>query len=230
MTIALIIFARNERRNSEIIFSKIPFNSVENTYVIDGNSTDKTRGFWESKKIKVFAQKYKGVGGAYESAFRNTAEDALIFFHPDGNMTPNDITKFVERLKRGEEFIIASRTINGARNEEDGKLFKYRKWSAQLLAKVINVLWGVGNNRVTDLTQGFRAITRKAYKKMDIAIPNAVAPDTEQIIRALKQNILITEFPTKESERMHGKTSMPTLTTSIENIKVFLGELFKKRT
>jgi hypothetical protein len=226
MTIALIIFTRNERRNSEIIFSKIPFSAVKKTYVIDGNSTDGTKEFWESKGIRVYDQKYKGVGGAYESAFRSTTEDALIFFHPDGNMLPKDISKFAERLKRDEEFIIASRMLNKSRHEADGQFFKYRKWSAQILAVVINSIWGKKKNIATDLTQGFRAITRNAYKKMNISIPSAVAPDTEQIIKALKQNIRITEFPTKESERMYGKTSMPSFTTSIENIKVFLRELF----
>src|SRR6185369_8934779 len=120
MTIALIIFTRNERQNSESIFPKLPLKAVAKTYVVDGNSTDKTKEFWESKKIKVFGQKYRGVGGAYESAFRNTTEDALIFFHPDGNMEPKDIIKFAKLLKNGEQFIIASRTMNGGRNEEDG--------------------------------------------------------------------------------------------------------------
>src|SRR5437016_6295526 len=139
MKIALIIFTRNERKNSEKIFSKIPLKLVNAEYVIDGNSTDGTKEFWESKKIKVFGQKYKGVGGAYESAFRNTKEDALIFLHPDGNMDPKDIAEFVKRLKRGEEFIVASRVVKGARNEEDEQTFKYRKWSAQLLARIINI-------------------------------------------------------------------------------------------
>src|SRR6266566_4853116 len=98
MKIALIIFTRNERKNSEKIYPKIPFRAVDNIYVIDGNSTDGTREFWEKKKIKVFGQKYKGVGGAYESAFRNTKEDAVIFFHPDGNMDPNAIHEFVKRI------------------------------------------------------------------------------------------------------------------------------------
>ena len=226
MEIGLIIFARNERKNSEKIFPKIPFKKVNDVYVIDGNSTDGTQDFWTKKKVKVFNQKFKGVGGAYESAFRNTKENALIFFHPDGNMDAKDIEKFIERLRKGEQFIVASRTIKGAKNEEDEEWFRYRKWSAQFLCFVINLLWGRNGNRATDLTQGFRAITRDAYKKMNIKIPNAIAPDIEQIIRALKKNVRIYEFPTIESKRVFGITSMTSFKTSRENIKVFLRELF----
>ena len=224
MKIALIIFTRNEEKNSEKIFPKIPFKLFNNVYIVDGNSTDGTVRFWEKKKIKVFNQKYKGVGGAYESAFRNTKEDALVFFHPDGNMNPRDLEKFTTLINKGKGFIVASRTIKGAANEEDNQLFKFRKWSAQALCFFINILWGRNGNYATDLTQGYRAIRRDIYKKMHIKIPNAVAPDIEQIIRALKKDITITEFPTKENKRIYGDTAMPTFKTSVENIKVFFRE------
>lgn len=227
MKIALIIFTRNERKNSEKIFSKIPFKKVDAVYVIDGNSTDGTKEFWKKKGIKVFSQKYKGVGGAYESAFRNTKEDALIFFHPDGNMDPHAISEFIKRLKKGEEFIIASRVIKGAKNEEDDQLFKYRKWSSGFMAFVINALWSNSNNRATDLTQGYRALTRRVYSKLGIKVPDAIAPDTEQIIRALKNGVQITEFATTEGKRVYGETTMPSFKTSVENIKVFVRELVK---
>lgn len=228
MKIALIIFTRNELKNSQKIYRKIPFKKVDATYIIDGNSTDGTADFWKNKKIKIYGQKYKGVGGAYESAFSNTREEALIFFHPDGNMNPEEIEKFVEYLKKGNSFIVASRNMKGALNEEDESFLKQRKWSTQLMAFVINFIWGSKKNNASDLTQGYRAITRKAYLSLKIKIPSAVAPDTEQIIRALKAGIVITEFPTQEGARVYGETSMKYLGTSRENIKVFLKELFKK--
>lgn len=225
MKIALIIFTRNERKNSEKIFSKIPFEVFDKTYVIDGNSTDGTQDFWEKKGIKVFNQKYRGVGGAYESAFRNTKEDALIFFHPDGNMDPKEIEEFVKRLKKDEGFIIATRMIKGARNEEDDQFLKPRKWFCQMLGMIANIIWSKHPNRATDITQGFRAISRKAYKEMNIPIPDAIAPDYEQVIRALKKNIHIYEFPTKEEKRVFGETSMTSLKTGWANIKVLLREI-----
>lgn len=226
MKIALVIFTRNERKNSEEIFPKIPLKLFDSIYVIDGNSIDGTKEFYGSEGIKVFGQKYPGVGGAYESAFKNTKEDAIVFFHPDGNSNPRSLPKMVELIKRGHQFVIPSRMIKWATNEEDGQFLKYRKWSNQLMSAIVNTLWGKNGNICSDLTQGYRAITRKAYEKLGIKIPSSIAPDFEQVIRALKYNIKITEIPTKEGHRLHGKTSMRSFRTSWENMKVFLKELF----
>lgn len=227
MKIALVIFTKNERKNSEKMFPKIPLKLFDGVYVVDANSTDGTRQFYESKKIKVFGQIYPGVGGAYESIFRNTKEDALVIFHPDGNSDPQALPKMVSLLKVGEQFVIPSRMIRGAANEEDKQVFKYRKWSNQLMSKVVNILWGRDGNKCSDLTQGFRAMTRKAYERLGIKIPSSsIAPDIEQVIRALKKEVRIVEFPTREGHRLHGKTSMASLKTTRENLKVFLKELF----
>ena len=225
MKIALVIFTKNERKNSEQIFSKIPKNSVDKIYIIDAGSTDGTVEFWKSKHIKVYPQKYKGVGGAYESAFINITEDALVFFHPDGNMEPKDIKKFVSLLKNGHQFIIATRMVKGAYNEEDDQLLKPRKWFNKGIVAVANIIWGRNGHRCTDPTQGYRAFTRQAYGKLKIKIPPPHAPDYQQIIRALKHGVEITEFPTKEGKRVYGDSSFPSFKTGLAQLKVFWNEI-----
>lgn len=229
MKFALIIFTKNERKNSEKIYSEIPGEIVDAIYVIDGGSTDGTQEFWKSKNIKVYGQKYKGVGGAYESAFRNIKEDALIFFHPDGNMEPKDIKKFVKFLKEGHEFIIASRMIKSAFNEEDDQFLKPRKWFNQSIGVIANIFWGKGGNRCTDTTQGYRAFTRKAYNKLGIKIPPPNASDYQQIIRALKRGIKISDFPTKEGKRVYGETTFPSFKAGVAQLKVLWKELLTWR-
>lgn len=225
MKIALIIFTRNELENSKLIYTKIPKKIVDNIYIIDGNSTDGTQNFWKKKKIKVFGQKLPGVGGAYESAFRNTKEDALIFFHPDGNMNPNDIKKFVDLLKKGNDFIIASRMIKGAKNEEDSSFLKPRKWFNQTIVLMANICWSKNGNFCTDPTQGYRAFTRKAHNKLKIKSYPPNSTDYLQIIRALKKNVKITEFPTIEKARVHGETTFPALKTGLNQLSTFVNEL-----
>lgn len=227
MKIALVIFTKNERKNLEAIYSKIPLNNVDSVYAVDANSTDGTRDFFKKKKVKIFGQTYKGIGGAYQSTFKNIKEDAIVFFHPDGNMNPKDINVFVKRLKNGEKFIVASRMIKGAKNEEDGELLKPRKWFNQGLALIMSIVWGRGGNKCTDVVQGYRAIETKTYKKLSISRPHPIGPEYEQVIRALKLNIKITEFPTIEKERKYGETTMPSLKTGWGNIEVFLQSFFK---
>ena len=222
MEIALVIFTKNERENLGEIFDKIPLKSVDAVYAVDANSTDGTREYFEKRKIKIFGQKYQGIGGAFESAFRNIKADALVIFHPDGNMNPKDIESFVKRLKNGEEFIVASRMIKGARNEEDNDFLKPRKWFNILLATLTNLLWGRYGNKCTDIVQGFRAIRCDTYRKLKIKKPHPIGPEYEQVIKALKLGVRITEFPTIEKPRKYGETTMPSFKTGWGNIEVFL--------
>lgn len=222
MKTALVLFTKNERKNLEAIFSKIPKEATSKIYAVDANSTDGTREFFAKRKIKIFGQKYKGIGGAYQSAFANIHEEAIIFFHPDGNMNPNDIKVFAKRLKNGEQFIVASRMIKGAKNEEDVNFFKPRKWFNIGLAIATNILWGRNGNKCTDVVQGYKALRTDVYRKLKISHPHPIAPEFEQVIRALKLNIKITEFPTIEKPRAYGETTMPSLKTGWGNIEVLL--------
>lgn len=226
MKIALVIFTKNERENLEAIFSKIPKSAVDKVYAVDANSTDGTREFFTNHKVKIFGQKYKGIGGAYQSAFANIREDAIVFFHPDGNMNPKDILEFTKRLKRGEEFIVASRMIKGAKNEEDNQTIKLRKWFNIGLAIAANITWGRNGNKCTDVVQGYRAIRTNTYRKLKISRPHPIAPEFEQVIRALKLGIKITEFPTIEKPRTYGETTMPSFKTGWGNIEALLKGLF----
>lgn len=225
MKIALVIFTKNELKNLNIIFSKIPLDEVNEVFAIDGNSTDGTRDFFKKKGIKIFDQKYRGIGGAYESAFRNVKSDGLVFFHPDGNMDPKDIKIFVKFLRQGDGFIIGTRMVKGAFNEEDIHFFKPRKWFNIGLALVTNIIFGRNGNKSTDVVQGYRAFNRKVHIKLGILRPDPIGPEFEQVIKALKKGIKITEFPTREGLRIHGDTTMPSLKTGWGNIKVFFREL-----
>lgn len=225
MKIALVIFTKNELENLKLIFPKIPIKLVDKVYAIDGNSTDGTREFFKKKNIKMFGQEYKGIGGAYESAFRNVKTEGIVFFHPDGNMDPKDIKTFINLLKDGHGFVIGTRMIKGAFNEEDIHFFKPRKWFNIGLALVTHIMLGKDGNKSSDVVQGYRAFNRKAYLKLGIDRPDPVGPEFEQVIKALKKGIKITEFPTREGLRIHGDTTMPSLKTGWGNIKVFLREL-----
>lgn len=224
-SVCLCIIVRNERKSAEVIVPKIPFKSVDKTIVIDGNSTDGTQAYFKSKKIPVFTQKIPGLGGATFAAREHAKADALIFFHPDGNEDPADIARIAKLLRAGHQFVIPSRMIAGGFNEEDVQSFKPRKWFNQALAVFVNYLWNDYSRFNSEIVQGFRGISVKAFDRL-LLTKTDLTIDFHMVIRALKYKIPITEFPTIEKERLFGETNFGSLSTGWKELQMLHEEVF----
>ncbi|GIK40746.1 MAG: hypothetical protein BroJett011_45790 [Chloroflexota bacterium] len=227
MNITLILLTMNELEGSKALFEKIPWQEFEAALVLDGNSTDGTREFFESKGIRVVSQKNKGLGNAVIEAIAAATGHAVVFFHPDGNMNPEDTLKFRPLFEQGYEFIVASRMMKGSYNEEDTKLLKFRKWANIFFAWIAAALWRKpGRYRATDPVNGFRGVTLDAFERMAIDATDC-SIDYQMLIRAYKKNIKLIEFPTIEGSRIAGETQFKSIPTGIREVKMLLREVFK---
>jgi glycosyltransferase involved in cell wall biosynthesis len=227
MKITLVILTMNEIGSSRVMFDKIPWNAFEEKMVIDGNSIDGTREFYQSKGIDVVTQKNKGLGNAVFEAMDAVTGEAAVFFHPDGNMDPADTLKFRLLFEEDYEFIVASRMLKGAYNEEDSKLIKPRKWSNIIFARIASILWRKrGQYRATDPVNGFRGVTKKAFKKMGIDATDC-SIDNQMLVREYKKDIKMCEFPTHEGSRIAGETQFKSIPTGIREVKMLLREIFR---
>jgi glycosyltransferase involved in cell wall biosynthesis len=227
--ISLVIIVRNEKKSSEIIFPKIPKKSVDEIFVIDGKSKDGTPAYFRKKGIKVFTQKIKGLGGATMSAREHCKTQAMIFFHPDGNENPKDIAKVAKFLREGYDFVIPSRMIKGAYNEEDSETLKPRKWFNQALALGVNFLWKKERPFVSEVVQGFRGIRCDAYDKLKIDATDS-SIDFQMVVRGLKHNLKFYEFPTQEGNRLFGETNFKSIETGKIIFKCLFREIFNSST
>ncbi|OGE32027.1 hypothetical protein A2631_02825 [Candidatus Daviesbacteria bacterium RIFCSPHIGHO2_01_FULL_44_29] len=225
ITISLVLIVRNERASSSALFSKLPLKSVDDVYVIDGNSTDGTQNFFKKKRIKVYEQTIKGLGEATFEARKQCKTKAMIFFHPDGNEDPKDIKKVAELLRAGHQFVIPSRMIKGAWNEEDSKFFKPRKWVNQMLASLANFLFNHTKSYVSEIVQGFRGINLESYDRLALDKSDCTI-DFQMVIRAMKNKVQITEFPTREGHRLFGETNFKSWETGKLELKMLIREIF----
>ena len=223
-SISLAIIVWNELKSSEVIFPQINREDFEQIYVIDGGSTDGTKEYYTKHRIPVYKQSVKGLGGATFEARKRCETESIVFFHPDGNEDPTDLSKFRTYLNKGAELVIPSRMIEGSKNEEDGEFLKPRKWVNQILVFIANILWGDSSHKATDPTQGYRGITVKAYDKLNLDMANLTI-DYQMIIRALKEKICIMEFPTIEGERLFGETTFDSIPTGIAELKMLWREI-----
>lgn len=225
MKISLVILTRNEIEGVQSVIPRIPQNAVDEVFAVDFRSTDGTVEFLEAQGIAVLAQEKAGRGEAFRLAMQKAAGDALIFFSPDGNEDPDDISKFRPLLEEGYDIVIASRMMKGSHNEEDADFIKLRKWANQLFGLAVNIVWNRSGMYVTDTINGYRAVTKGAWEKIR---PDGAGYTIEyqSSIRAFKHGLRITEFPTYEGSRIGGQSGARAIPTGIAFIRCFLRELF----
>lgn len=191
---------------------------------IDGGSTDGTVEFLEQHGIPVVGQSRRGRGDAFLLAFERVESDAYVFFSPDGNEDPQDLPRFRQHLEAGADLVIASRMMAGAYNEEDGQLLRPRKWANRAFNLAANGLFRHQGAPVTDTINGYRAITRRAARQLELdALDYTI--EYQMTIRALKAGLRIVEFPTHEGARVAGETGAPSLPTGLRFLRKLGSEL-----
>jgi glycosyltransferase involved in cell wall biosynthesis len=217
----------DELYGSKALFDQIPWHRFEDALVLDGNSTDGTREFFESKGIRVVSQKNTGLGNAVIEALAASTGEAVVFFHPDGNMNPDDTLKFRPLFEQGYEFVVASRMMKGGYNEEDIKWIKSRKWANIVFGWIASVLWRKdGRYKASDPVNGFRGVTKSAFERMAINATDC-SVDYQMIIRAYKRKIKLIEFPTIERSRIAGETRFKSIPTGIREVRMLMKEIFE---
>jgi hypothetical protein len=228
MKTALVILTRNEIGGLEGIFHKIPLNAVDEYFAVDGKSTDGTVEFFKGNGVPVIVQEKLGRGEAFRIARRRAAHDGLIFFSPDGNEDPHDIPNFKLYMEQGYDMVIASRLMKGGKNEEDSRILPLRKWANQAFTRLANVVWNRGNRYVTDTINGYRAISKEAFDRLQ---PDAegYAIEFQMSIRAMKIGLKIKEFPTGEGQRIGSVSKLLAIPTGLKFLRLMAREIWLGR-
>lgn len=221
----LVILTRNEIEGMTALINKIPFDKVDEAFVVDFNSTDGTKQLVKKHKVKLINQVKPGRGEAFKIAVNKAKGDHLVFFSPDGNEDPNDIPKLLKLLKQGNDLAIASRFLPESRNEEDDQFLKLRAWANQGFTMLANLIFG---GKLTDSINGYRAITKKAFKKLKLDGPGYVI-EYQMSIRAKKLNLKIIEIPTIEGDRIGGESGSKAIPTGILFIRYLWREIILQK-
>ncbi len=226
MSTTLVLLTLNEIEGVRALYDKIPFDSVDEVFAVDGGSTDGTREFFQEKGLTVCPQKSKGRGEAFRVARERSTCDNLIFFSPDGNEDPNDIVKLKAQLDEGWDMVIASRFAKGAHNEEDDKFFKWRAWANRTFTWIANTLWN-RTEYVTDTINGYRGVTKEAFDKFKLDAQGFVI-EYQMSVRAMKLGLKVKEIPTNEGSRIGGESTAKSIPTGLRFLRFLFSELVNK--
>lgn len=228
MRTVLCILTLNERTCLEVIFPQIKPPGAEAGYdeivAIDAASTDGTPEYFQEKHVPVLRQSGRGRGDAFLLAFSKIDADAYIFFSPDGNEAVEDLGRFRPLFEQGADLVIASRMMQGAANEEDIHLFKWRKWANKGFNLIANLLFRRTGPFITDSINGYRAITRGAAKCLELDARDYTI-EYQMTIRAMKRGLRVVEFPTVEGQRISGRSGAPSLPTGLNFLRCLAREL-----
>lgn len=188
MKIFIIIPAFNESKRIGLVLENVLSTKLP-VIVVDDGSKDAT--FEKAKKYQVTALRHKinlGKGAAIktgcEAAFANGAE-AIIMMDSDGQHKAEDLPKFAEKIQSGQFDVVF-----GSRNMNLGvPLIRFlgNKFASVLIALLFNT-------HISDLICGYRAITKKAYAKMELQSAD-YGIETEMVIKTAKLKLRYCEIP-----------------------------------
>lgn len=225
MRVGLAILNRNEEAALPVILPRLPRDAVDLCFAVDGGSTDRSLAIFAEHGVDVLPERSAGRGEAFRIAFAHARDrvDALVMFSADGNEDPADIARFRPFLEGGAEIVIASRFLPGSVNEEDGQRLPVRKWANQAFREAARRRWGLGQPRISDPINGFRAFTVAAWDKLALD-GEGYTIEFQSSIRAYKRRLRVAEFPTAEGQRIGGESGARSIPTGLRFLRLLRDE------
>jgi len=219
----LFIPVKNEITGIQQIMPLIDRSWVDEILVVDGQSTDGTKEWFEKEGIKVIDQKTVGIGGAYWDCLAHCTGDVVIAFSPDGNSLPEMIPVLRDKMAEGYDMVIGSRYKDGARSDDDDVVTGFGNW---MFTMFVNVLFG---GSVTDSLVMLRAFRTDLPERLDMTPTEYPIFEYVLSIRTAKKKCRVTEIGADEPPRIGDVRKMKPLYNGTALLLVVLNELIPAR-
>lgn len=161
--------------------------------VVDDGSTDDTAAVCTSLGARVVSHPYsKGNGAAIKTGARAATRSILVFMDADGQHKPEDIPRLLSRLQQGYDMVVGARSPAsqaGAHRAAANSLYN-------ILAS-----WMV-EQKVEDLTSGFRAVKTHLFRQYLYMLPNGFSYPTTITMSFFRAGYSIAYEPIVAPERI----------------------------
>jgi glycosyltransferase involved in cell wall biosynthesis len=234
--ISIVIPARNEARNLEVILPELP--AVHQVILVDGGSVD---GTIETARrvmpgIEIIQQTRTGKGNALACGFAAVTGDIVIMFDADGSADPAEIPAFVGTLLAGADVAKGSRFCEGGGSED---ITRFRQIGNLGLNLITNILLGT---RYSDLCYGYNAFW--AYTLPRLELPATAQPrhadgrmhwgdgfeiETVLTCRFAAAKLNVVEVPSVERLRIHGESNLRAVSDGFRVLKTIWTERQRSR-
>lgn len=162
--------------------------------VIDDGSTDATAA--EARKAGATVVSHGrnlGVGSAFQTGIREAlvlGADLIVHLDADGQFNPADIPALIAPLLSGEADITTCTRFGDFALRPT--MPEIKVWGNRMVARIVNLVTG---QRFTDVSCGFRALTREAALRLTLF--GRFTYTQEMFLDAAQKNLRITEVPLK---------------------------------
>jgi glycosyltransferase involved in cell wall biosynthesis len=229
--ISVVIPARNEARNLEVILPELP--PVHQVILVDGQSVDDTIATAQRvmPTIEIIRQTRTGKGNALACGFASVTGDIVVMFDADGSADPAEIPRFVAALVDGADVAKGSRFAPGGGSED---ITHFRRLGNHGLNVLTNVLLGT---KFTDLCYGYNAFWSHVLPRLEL--PSTTLPlredgtmhwgdgfEIETVLncRFAAAGMRITEVPSVERLRIHGESNLRAVRDGFRVLKTIWAE------
>jgi len=221
LSVTVIVPTKNEAANLPHVLPHIP-DWVDEVLIIDAGSTDDTTkvALELLPDARIIIDLTKGKGAALCTGFENATSDLIVAIDADGSTDPREIPAFIGALLAGADLAKGSRFLQGGGTDD---METHRKLGNKMLMHTVNRLF---KGRYSDLCYGYFALR-------STALPALIGPDDTATgfeietfinIRALKNNLAITEVASFEYDRIHGTSNLNAIRDGLRILRVIITE------
>ena len=200
--ISIVLPAKNESGAIGQTIAQIKRVQLEHEIiVVKGVSTDNTKHVAENLGAKVVTHPYsKGNGAAIKTGARTATGDIIVFMDADGQHDPNDIPKLLEKINQGYDLVVGAR--------QKGSQASVGRGVANALYN--NLATYMTEQKVEDLTSGFRAVRADKFREFLYLLPNGFSYPTTSTMAFFRAGYSVTYVPIHTAKRI-GKSHIQPL-------------------
>jgi glycosyltransferase involved in cell wall biosynthesis len=235
MKTTLLVMTLNEVTGMKVMMPLIERSWVDQIIIVDGGSVDGTVEWATENGYEVYIQNQKGFRHAYTEVWPQVIGEIVITFSPDGNSVPELIPRLIEKMREGNDMVIASRYLEGAKSDDDDLITGFGNW---LFTKTVNLLHG---GRYTDVMVIYRAYRKNLAYELDLdgdepyTLPEKlfctkISWEPLLSVRAAKARMKIAEIPGDEPSRIGGERKLQILRWGAAYYFQFIRELWYWKT
>lgn len=169
--------------------------------VVNDGSTDQTKHVAEAAGAKVITHPYsKGNGAAIKTGARNATGDIIIFMDADGQHDPQDIPRLLAKIEDGYDLVVGAR--------QKGSQASVGRGIANTLYN--NLATYMTEQKVEDLTSGFRAVRANKFREFLYLLPNGFSYPTTSTMAFFRAGYSVAYVPIHAAKRI-GKSHIQPL-------------------